>query len=105
MHCLELVLVDGVAHARVDALVDSGIEAAKHCRGLAHSFDRDVCVYIAAAEKHGSAAKRSRVFAWRSGRPNQASAQPDDGGVAIGMPRGEFKRQTGPLREPEHTDA
>ena len=100
----ELIVRDGVAHTRVDALVDAGTHSTKNGGGLVNTLQRDVRVHVTATEKHRRPVERAGVVAWRSGRANHTSAEPHDCGVLTRVTRGEFQRQTGALRESHEHD-
>ncbi len=68
----DLVVVDGVAHAGIDALGHLCAEPAQHLGGFLHAPQRDVAIHVAAAEKHGCCGKRARIVA---GRPRLKQLQ------------------------------
>ena len=72
-HRFELIGVDNVAHARVDALVDHGAELTEHPGGLVHAFQRNMRVDIAAAEEDGRTVERAGIGTRGAGRPENHS--------------------------------
>jgi hypothetical protein len=59
----DLVVVDQVAHAGIDALGDESAEPAQNRRGLADPSERNVRVDVAAAQEGGGAGERARIVA------------------------------------------
>src|SRR5271169_2661263 len=78
---LYLVLVNAVAHARIDPLGDP------------------------AAEEDGGTGQATSIVARRALRPDQASAQTDHPAIAAGAPRRVFEGEAGALRKAEQHDA
>src|SRR5438045_3949655 len=65
---VNLVLVHGVSHARIDPLVDVRVHPAEHVSRFVNPFERDVWVDIAAPEEHRRAAEGTGVIPRRPGR-------------------------------------
>ena len=73
---------------------------------LEHARRRNVRVDVAAAEEDRRAVQRvSDVAPRRPGRTDEPAAQDHDAAVAPRLPRREFRREAGPLREPQQNDA
>src|SRR3954468_5666840 len=66
-HRAKLVRVDRVPHPLVDAFVDLCFHSAKPRRGLAYSFQWNVRIDVAAAQKHRRIRQRARVVARSAG--------------------------------------
>ncbi len=103
-HLRDLVVVDGVTHPGIDPLDDVTAERLEDARRHFHALERDVRIHIAAAKDNARACKRAYVGARRAFRADQPCAQADDGTIAPGIARREFKRQTPALREAEQHD-
>jgi hypothetical protein len=100
----DLVLVDSVAHAWIDALGNVGTEPLQDFGGLSDAFERDMRIAVAAADEDRCAGERARIVLRRHGFSDQAAGQSKHGAKAAGMPRRKFERQARPLREAEKGD-
>src|SRR5690606_6357766 len=98
-HKIDLVLIDRVAHIRVDALSHVTAEPAQRRRRLMHALQRDMEIDIAATEENRCALQRTIVLERGSGRADQPAAEANQPTVTPGMASRIFQRQTGPLRK------
>src|SRR5882724_2926494 len=104
MNRLDLVAIDGVAHARIHTLVDNCAKRSKDLRRFANPIDWNIRVDVAAPQKDRRAVAGSGIGSRRPGRTDDSPAQPNDPAVSARIPRGEFKRKAGALRESKQHD-
>src|SRR4051812_25824119 len=102
---VNLVLVHGVSHARIDPLIDVRVHPAEHVSRFVNSFKRDVWIDIAAAEEHRRAAEVTCVVPRRPRGPDETATQREHTGVSPRVTGREFECQTRTLREPERRDS
>src|SRR5262245_38536741 len=100
-----LVIVDGMAEAGIDALRHVASQAAQDLRGFVHARQRNMEVDVAAADEHRRARQCARIIPRRARWADQAGAQPHRTAVAAGVTRRVFEGEAAALREPEQYDA
>src|SRR4051794_1357507 len=81
----DLIIVDAVGHARIDALDYVAAEPTQRSRGFPHPAQWDVRVAIAAAEEHMRAIERAAIFPRPSFGADESRAQSDYSAVAPGI--------------------
>ena len=79
---VNLVLVHGVSHARIDPLIDVRVHPAEHVSRFVNSFERDVWIDIAAPEEHRRAAEGTGVVPRRPRRSDETATQREHAGVS-----------------------
>ena len=96
----DLILVNAVAAARVNAGDHLGAKRAHHRIRLVHAPNRDVRIALAAPEQDWHSLKRPSTRRRRRDRvADQAATEADDGPEALRAPPDELEREAGALRE------
>src|SRR4051812_49462035 len=102
---MNLVLVHGVSHARIDPLIDVRVHPGEHGSRFLNSFKRDVWIDIAAAEEHRRAAEGAGVVPRRPRRSDETATEREHAGVSAGGAGGGIEGQTRPLPKNEGTES
>src|SRR5258705_5037418 len=95
----DLVVVDGVTHARIDAFNDMAAEQSQATRCLLDATQWNVRVAVTAADEYRRTFKRPLISLRNDLRPDEARAQSDDRAVAARVARCKFQCETPALRE------
>src|SRR4051812_26474390 len=90
----KFVGVDGVAHARINALQDISTHLRKDGGCFPHALNGNMRVAVTTADKEGRSGKAARIVARRAGRANQPAGEGDDAAKGLGMTGGKFRGQT-----------
>src|SRR5580704_15135570 len=70
---VEFIFVDGVSHSRIAAQFDQRSHRREHVARLLNPCKGNMRVWIACAEKYGSAVQSSRIIPWRAGWADQSA--------------------------------
>src|SRR5512138_108532 len=90
-HVIELVVVHGVTHPRVDPLRYAGTHAREHALRLIDTFHGNVEVGVRAAEEDGRSVQRATVLTRCAVGTDEATGQCGDPAVATRIARGELR--------------
>ena len=104
-HRPDLVRVDGVAEAGVNAQVHGRVEPGHHRRGFFDPANRNVRVNIAASDEDRRAVHGAWIVERRSRWADQATAEGDDRSVALCVACGVLQREASALGEAEQGNA
>src|SRR5690606_34117093 len=90
-HVIELVVVHGVTHPRVNPLCDAGTHPREHALRLVDTAHGDVEVGVRAAEEDGRTVERATVIARCAVGTDEATGQCGDPAVSARIARGELR--------------
>src|SRR5215813_3603485 len=100
-HAIDLLLIDAVTHARIDAFDDLGAERRQRARRFLHACQRNMAIVVTTTEKYRRASKRALIVPRRAFGTDQAGAEADHSAIAPGVTCGVLERQTSALGEAE----